>query len=130
MPPFSKPRFNSKLVRLKLTVGGQVITITQLGFQFQTGSIKASNAPTGSWSTISFNSKLVRLKLFPHPAKALHVRHRFNSKLVRLKHGVLDTIDRIVEYVFQFQTGSIKAVEHECNANRRSDKVSIPNWFD
>ena len=74
-------------------------------FQFQTGSIKRGVTFTASMRLLSFNSKLVRLKV----VLILHTQQdlpSFNSKLVRLK----------VIYISAVSEDLIN--------------VSIPNWFD
>ena len=55
-------------------------------FQFQIGAIKRdARFPAECCNHISFNSKLVRLKVGFASMPCLWVRTRFNSKLVRLK---------------------------------------------
>ena len=100
---------------------------------------------------ISFNSKLVRLKVDIPQTDFSRLDRRFNSKLVRLK--AFDKSEDMLYFgdTFQFQTGAIKRLTN-CPSARlikkfqfqtgaiksvtRQDSllgmraVSIPNWCD
>ena len=126
---YPKPRFNSKLVRLK-EVTRRSLTNRSVWFQFQTGAIKS-----------------VCPSVFPLRAKA-----GFNSKLVRLKAAESGADAWRAWTWFQFQTGAIKRRKdwrsrqsgQTCfnsklvrlkglwlRENRAvCNNVSIPNWCD
>ena len=76
-------------------------------FQFQTGSIKSEN------NEIDLDDMIIS----------------FNSKLVRLKVRGWATVDASDSTKFQFQTGSIKRIIWTI-FQRTMVHVSIPNWFD
>ena len=98
--------FNSKLVRLKVTVPSSPL-----------------------WGLLSFNSKLVRLKAeWENALKRLGFQFQFQTGSIKrdpLRHG------RVYRFflMFQFQTGSIKRFRQMCQASQKGS-VSIPNWFD
>ena len=97
-------------------------------FQFQTGSIKSRRFRLHLLIMLSFNSKLVRLKV-PAGTNPQPWKTGFNSKLVRLKVVFGCSPAKTCDRLFQFQTGSIKSV----NVTEKIipfDPVSIPNWFD
>ena len=104
MPDRLEISFNSKLVRLKVTLDN---TSGRDLFQFQIGAIKSTTGVTSVTSfSYCFNSKLVRLKddCEEHFGSVIG----FNSKLVRLKDiRVGDTLC-IDTCKFQFQIGAIK----------------------
>ena len=97
-------------------------------FQFQTGSIKRrQHLQFMVKRVLSFNSKLVRLKVWVHRTVCF-VCYSFNSKLVRLKVKMIKQRAEVT-FMFQFQTGSIKSPAEQTNYVRMV-QVSIPNWFD
>ncbi len=78
--------FNSKMVRLK--VDGSLPDIdTDFAFQFQNGAIKRLNRLRWKENIPSFNSKMVRLKE-NMPININGILMSFNSKMVRLKGNV------------------------------------------
>ncbi len=118
-------------------------------FQFQYGSIKRFGTVWILPKDTSFNSSMVRLKELAEITSCPQALS-FNSSMVRLKVGTTGNYPQDIA-VFQFQYGSIKSKYAYSNVNEfwafqfqygsikswywscnfiRSDKVSIPVWFD
>ena len=84
------------------------IRLSDTLFQFQTGAIKRPfQILRIHYHRISFNSKLVRLKVCISSSVRSH-DSSFNSKLVRLKVAP-QLLHVNVSSSFQFQTGAIKS---------------------
>ena len=103
----AKPRFNSKLVRLKGVYTHRLRLRGWLQFQFQTGAIKSRrNTFHRTLSMFQFQTGAIKRAW---PITSGDEEHcSFNSKLVRLKGkpAVWQSATRFG--VFQFQTGAIK----------------------
>ena len=75
-------------------------------FQFQIGAIKSGyRAREQQHATISFNSKLVRLK-DPKAKRQLSLFEEFQFQIGAIKSGLTD--EQQAGYMFQFQIGAIK----------------------
>ena len=105
-------RFNSKLVRLKVTCETP-FRLDSFLFQFQTGSIKRAmdEKEYGCW--LGFNSKLVRLKDVDIGNNDL-ATGLFQFQTGSIKSAFDDKPSKQPVSEFQFQTGSIKRFTTSC----------------